>query len=376
MNWTDLANAPIEQVVAWAGQQPWSGAMRACLQDADWHAEGDVWTHTQMVCAELSQIGEWADLLPQERTVLSFTALLHDVAKPLTTRLDPITGRTTSPKHAVKGEHVARGVLRGLGCPLVLREEIARMVRYHGRPAFLLERTDPASEVVRLSWMATNRLLFLIALADTRGRTTAETTRPEENLHLWRMVAEEQGCYTHPFRFANDQARFLFFREPSPSLHYAPHEQYKASVTMMSGLPGSGKDRWLAVHRPGTPVVSLDGIRNKLKIDPSDDQGAVIQAARERCRELLRAGASFAFNATNVIRQTRRRWIDLFADYGARIELVYIEPPLATVIKQNADRASAIPEAVIHRLAARVEPPTWGECHNLVQLEGAEATSR
>ncbi len=37
----------------------------------------------------------------------------------------------------------------------------------------------------------------------------------------------------------------------------------------------------------------------------------------------------FAFNRTNITRQVRRRWIDLFADYGARIEIAYLEPELA-----------------------------------------------
>lgn len=85
-----------------------------------------------------------------------------------------------SPKHAVKGEHVARAVLRDLGCDLKTREEIARLVRYHGRPAFLLEREEPTHEVVRLSWLVNNRLLYLFALADTRGRDTDSMTRPEE----------------------------------------------------------------------------------------------------------------------------------------------------------------------------------------------------
>ena len=49
--------------------------------------------------------------------------------------------------------------------------------------------------------------------------------------------------------------------------------------------------------------------------------------ARERCREHLESGRSFAFDATNIVRQTRRRWIDLFADYDARIEIVYVKPP-------------------------------------------------
>ncbi len=67
----------------------------------------------------------------------------------------------SSPKHAVRGEHMARLILRDLGCPLTLREEIARMVRFHGRPVFLLEREQPEIEVIRLSGLLVNRLLYL-----------------------------------------------------------------------------------------------------------------------------------------------------------------------------------------------------------------------
>ena len=98
-------------------------------------------------------LDEWPSLTPHERTVLLFTALFHDSAKPLTSQVDPDTGRITSPKHAVKGEHLARSVLRDLGCDLATREEIARLVRFHGRPAFLLEKPEPGHEVVSLSWL-------------------------------------------------------------------------------------------------------------------------------------------------------------------------------------------------------------------------------
>ena len=123
-----------------------------------------------------------------------------------------------------------------------------------------------------------------------------------------------------------------------------PHEDYRCTVTMMSGLPGSGKDTWLAANRPDLPVVSLDDLRGELDVEATDDQGEVIQVARERCRELLRSGRSFAFNATNLLRQTRRRWIDLFADYDARIEIVYVEPPLPVILDQNARRDRPVPE--------------------------------
>jgi predicted kinase len=49
-------------------------------------------------------------------------------------------------------------------------------------------------------------------------------------------------------------------------------------------------------------VISLDALRGELDISPAADQKAVLQAVRQRARELLREGRSFAWNATNVSR--------------------------------------------------------------------------
>lgn len=372
MKWDVLARSDLDTVLAWADDQPWVRAMAECFQDAEWHAEGDVWTHVKMVCRQLPQLAEWPELTAHERNVLLFTALFHDAAKPLTSEVDPVTGRIRSPKHAIKGEHLARGVLRELGCDLETREEIARLVRFHGRPAFLLERENPAHELISLSWLVNHKLLYLFALADTRGRKTVSMSRPEENLQFWKLTAEEHDCFDRPFAFANDHARFLYFRSERPDLFYAPHEEYRCTVTLLSGLPGSGKDTWLARQRSGLPLVSLDDLRAELDIDPTDDQGAVAQAAKERCRELLRTGTSFAFGATNLLRQMRKRWIDLFADYGARIEIAYVEPPLPTILAQNKARSRNVPERVIRDLAARCEPPTWTEAHGLTLTASAD----
>ena len=349
----------------WAEAQPWSRDMASCKQDLQWHAEGDVWTHTKMVCAELAGLAEWPSLDRPAQLKLLFTGLFHDSGKPATTVLDPETGRTRSPKHALAGVEIARKVLRELECDLVTREEIAALVRFHGRPPFLLEKPSPEHEVIWLSWLVNNRLLFLFALADTRGRHAKEMTRPEENLHLWKLAAEERNCFLGPYAFANNQARFLFYRDQLSSLHYTPHVNYRCTVTLMSGLPGAGKDTWLAKHRPGLPVVALDAIRDTLDVEATDNQGEVIQAAREQCREHLRAGRDFAFNATNITRQMRQRWADLFADYGAKIEIVYIEPSVDSILAQNKRRANPVPEKVILRLLEKLEPPTITECHEL-----------
>ena len=365
-DWSDLLKATTKEILAWAENQEWGRAMAACQQDAEWHAEGDVWTHTCMVAGELEKLPEWPTLDRADQLKLLFTALFHDAGKPATTHVDPETDRTHSPKHALVGMELCRSILRELGCELQTREAIAALVRYHGRPPYLLEKADPAHEVIFLSWLVSHKSLYLFALADTRGRKTREMSRPEENIHLWKMVAEENCCFEQPYSFANDQARFLFYRNALSSLHYTPQEDYRCTVTLMSGLPGSGKDTWLAGKRADLPVISLDDIRADLDLDATDNQGEVIQAARASCREFLRAGRDFAFNATNTMRQTRKRWIDLFADYQARIELIYLEPPLPVLFERNERRASPVPAKLIQRLVDKMEPPTCAEAHEVV----------
>jgi predicted kinase len=318
-----------------------------------------------MVVAELERLPDWPALDRDAQLKLLFTALFHDSGKPATTAIDPATGRTRSPRHALVGMEIGRSALRDLGCDLTVREEIAALVRYHGRPPYLLEKSDPAHEVISLSWLVNQRLLYLFALADTRGRRTTEMIRPEENIHLWKMCADENRCFDRPYVFANDHARFLFYREALSSLYYTPREDYRCTVTVMSGLPGSGKDSWLIRHRPRVPMVSLDDLRAALDVDATENQGEVIQAARESCREHLRAERDFAFNATNTVQQTLKRWIDLFADYGARVELVYVEPPLPMILKQNERRPRPVPTHVIQHLVEKLEPPTWAEAHSI-----------
>ncbi|HLX63362.1 MAG TPA: AAA family ATPase [Planctomycetota bacterium] len=357
----------------WAGGQPWSAAMRTCLQDAEWHAEGDVWTHTGLVYMQLEGLAGWNELPVDDQFKLRLTALFHDSGKPETTAPDPVTGRLRSLRHSLAGLHIARGALRELGAPLEFREAVCALVRYHGRPPFLLEKSDPAREVIELSTLLSNRLLYMFTLADFRGRDTDAVTRAEDDLHLWKLAAEEQGCFDRPFPFANDHARFLFHRGELTSLHYTPWEKFSCTATLMAGLPGAGKDTWLGRNRPSLPVLALDDMREELDVRPDANQGAVIQAAQARAREFLRAGRNFAFNATNTTQQTRRKWISLFHDYGARTEIVYVEPPLAQILRQNKQRSdrARVPEQVILRLLKNLEPPTRDEAH-AVTLVGTD----
>src|SRR5687767_1472465 len=101
--WSAIASANNRKIITWAKSESWAREMAKCPQDPQWHAEGDVWTHTEMVCSQLEQLTEWRSLDRSTQLILLFTALFHDAGKPKTTSPDPETGRLRSPKHSIVG---------------------------------------------------------------------------------------------------------------------------------------------------------------------------------------------------------------------------------------------------------------------------------
>ena len=107
-------------------------------------------------------------------------------------------------------------------------------------------------------------------------------------------------------------------------------------------------------------MISLDELRAEMGVEPGDEQGEVIQRAKGRARELLRAGEPFVWNATNVGRLQRGPLLELFVAYQARVRIVYVEPPSRLLFAQNRQRPSPVPEKVIRRFASRWEVPSDG----------------
>ena len=55
--WADTQRATKTQILEWAEVQPWARDMATCQQDVQWHSEGDVWTHTEMVLRRIASVG-------------------------------------------------------------------------------------------------------------------------------------------------------------------------------------------------------------------------------------------------------------------------------------------------------------------------------
>ena len=337
--------------------------MRECPQSPEHHGEGDVATHTLMVVQELSALPRFRELDETSRGILFTAALLHDVAKPAATREE--LGQLTARGHSGRGEVMARRLLWELETPIVVREHICQLIRAHEVPFFLVDAHDSTRRAIELSQLLSNELLSLLAEADARGRVSASKTEMLENVELFAELCREAECFDRAFPFANAQSRFEYFRTPQRAAHYEAYDDTRCEMTMLVGLPGAGKDHWVEVHAPTLPTVSLDDIRAELGAPATGNQGAVVQAARERARELLRAEQSFIWNATNLSRKIRRSIVDLAARYSARIRIQSIEVTSARLFQQNNDRERSVPIQAYESLLARWQTPDVTEAQRV-----------
>jgi predicted kinase len=353
---------------------PAVGQLAGCPQDNVHHAEGDVHVHTQMVIEALVSMPGWRALAQPEREIVFTAALLHDVAKPACTRIED--GRINSRGHSKRGAIMTRSLLWSMELPLEAREQIANLIRYHQIPFFLIDQPDARRTLFEVSQSARCDLLALVAEADARGRVCSDAQKLLDNISLFVQYAWEQECLSGPRQFPNDHSRFLYFRREGRDPEYTAYDDTVCEVVMMSGLPGAGKDFWVAENMPDHPVVSLDALRREMGISPKANQGPVVSRAREAAREHLRKRRPFIWNATNISRQIRAVSVNLFAAYNARVRIVYVEAPEQRLYAQNAERADAVPPEVIRKLTARWEVPDLTEAHRVEHTAGSPGAAQ
>lgn len=349
----------------------WIEPMYACPQDARWHAEGDVGIHTRMVCEALAALPAYRALPDPARSVAFLGALLHDVGKPACTYTAE-DGRIRSTGHARAGIPLVRDILGGELAgrpPLPVREAVARLVLHHGAPMHFHKKPDPTRALHRLAAQVRLDLLALVAEADMRGREAADRGALVEQVALFREEARDLGCLGGPRRYASDHARFLYLSGARPTPDGDWYDDTRFTVTMMVGIPASGKDTWAGQNSGGNPVLSSDDLREELGIDPAGEQGPVFAEARERARVHLRAGTPFTWNATNLTRSRRQPWLDLFRRYGARVRIAYVSARRETTLARNAARVRTVPGPVMEKMMRDLEVPDPTEAQEVLWIE-------
>ena len=377
-----LVSQAVKQNIDWSGIEAvlssFAIPMARTKQNPVFHAEGDVWTHTKMVCEELVKLDSFHNLIEDKQQTVFLAALLHDIGKIPTTRWED--DKWTSPNHTLVGSKMARQFLwqeLGLcGTPekQQLRETVCNLIRYHSFPPHAIDDPDGKRKLLAIAANGQNCPMFTIELlctlceADALGRECIEENdriHMAELVQLCREFAKESGCYDAPYPFPSAHTQFSYLGRKDIAPEVELYDDSWGEVILMSGLPGTGKDTWIKEHYPDLPMISLDEIRKEMKISPTDNQSKVVEIARDRAKELLRKKQPFVWNATNLSPMVRAKQTDLFTQYYASTRIVYLETDWEEQLRRNSNRAEVVPEQAICHMMEELVLPEAKEAHRV-----------
>jgi tRNA nucleotidyltransferase (CCA-adding enzyme) len=159
-------------------------ALIGVQQEPEWHPEGDVWIHNNMVIDEAAKLrrDEYGEF---DNMALMLGALCHDFGKPASTVFSE--GKWRSPAHDVRGEAPTRSFLDRLTRETALVDQVVVFVREHLKPAMLYKaRADvKPSAIRRLALRVDIEKLVRVARADHFGRTTPDALAREFPAGEW-----------------------------------------------------------------------------------------------------------------------------------------------------------------------------------------------
>ena len=198
---------PSDLLDALAPYFPLISEMEATPQDPEWHAEGNVRIHTEMVIEEAYEVVADHGLKGDVALALILSAALHDVGKTLTTREEKQQGRIriTSPRHAARGRSYAALRISALGLKRSVMDLVLAGIGHHHDPRKLVSRRQRSNgRYWRLARIVDPWFIYLLEIADLKGRTNVDKGNIAfDTLGLFKLAAEEAGVWRKEDPYSN-----------------------------------------------------------------------------------------------------------------------------------------------------------------------------
>ncbi len=147
-------------------------ALAGCVQEPEWHPEGDVWVHTLQV---IDRARERIDDLPRPQEIaVMLGAVCHDFGKPATTAF--LDGRIRSMNHEEQGVAPALAFLDRLNVHSLdgydVRAQVVGLTAQHLKPGMWFKARDQVGDGAfrRLAQKVDLELLARLAKSDCLGR--------------------------------------------------------------------------------------------------------------------------------------------------------------------------------------------------------------
>lgn len=174
-------------------------ALIDCIQDEEYHPEGDVWIHTLMTVDELARILKEQNIEDEYRKLYLFYGILcHDLGKPFCTK--EINGKITSYKHESLGIEPTISFLEKLTNEKKFVEIVCSLVKNHLVPFQLYLADSSQKAIKRLSLKVNIEDLCLVCLADCLGRDIKDKEKCPKAINWVLQKAKELDIHNEPIK--------------------------------------------------------------------------------------------------------------------------------------------------------------------------------
>ena len=366
-------------------------------QDKEWHAEGDVHIHTNMVIKETYNLFKNNNFSATEKFILIMAAIFHDIAKPLVTREAEINGivRVIAPGHEQRGMSYLFYKFLDEEMSAEERTHILNLVGYHQKPKLLVIKNKSEWEYKALTQETPGYLFYYHETADMKGRTAHDLESSLETLEEFKMFCEEYNCFNHKSNikssihnvlsseFGDDTFDDYTINKTYTDLingeydsPFVGHSKYfskrnnHSKLYILCGISGSGKSRAsinLQKNNSTYKVLSLDELRKKHKVNNTNRkkvEGRVMQEAKTLLKELLAKNENIIYDACNIRKDFRKIIIDIANQYHAETTLVFIQTPLQKCIEHDKNRDSFLGDKIIKEQVTKFQYPEIHETNN------------
>ena len=365
----------LEEVISIEGNRyPLLKELELTEQDPEWHSEGNVFIHTNMVIEEMYKIFDEVDLTLSEKYILLMSAIFHDIAKPITSKWREVRGKMhlTSRGHEYEGMSYLTYRLMSENISKKEYDSILDLVGHHNLPKLFVIKDESIWNYKLLTEKTSGKMFYLLELADMRGRTCVDKQEQLDYMELFKMYTMDYDCFENESNIDNE-LKSLFkvnFNEKSEKAlsyligktktrlkekdildplvsfqKYYDHKDNHGIFFLMCGLSGSGKTTRIEEIKKSydnVTVIELDALR-KLHKQKSNNRREIDGRVRQESKEIMKRALAnkeiVVFDACNHRKDFRDVLFDLAESYHAKTVLVFVETELSECIKNDKERS-------------------------------------
>ncbi|MFN8394934.1 MAG: HD domain-containing protein [Bacteroidia bacterium] len=342
--------------------------MAATQQNPRYHREGSVLAHTQYVLQQYFALRDQFDLTDEERDILYWTAVLHDIGKIRATVWQD--NRWRSPGHERAGVPMALNILLDRSeVPAAMRNRILDLIRWHGYPLRFSQWQQPISDLKLLGTRVDLRLLGIFGLMDFHGRDCDDkvdvlarmdefnkVSVPKAEYELGRfkdLQAAHQGWNLRHKNAAWNAIQLKDARLLEKLISASLTDEIVTRgqrITFVTGLPFAGKSTWISKNLPEAFHIQLaeHEITNAL-----GDNDFLLERKMVEFRHLLRVYLNrhqhVVMETRPIKEQVRLELLTAFKDMQVTIDYVVVEATFDT-IRSGAEHEQLWSNEALERL--------------------------